>query len=65
MNTNGRNHNSILPEYTWRSLPQIPEFIEPILIKMNFDDIKVRKIDIKSGSAYKYNEISLLSARKV
>lgn len=66
INTDGKNSNSILPEYTWQGLSQTIELIEPYLVKYGFDNVKVRKIPLKtsSNSMYKYNNLFLLSAIK-
>jgi SAM-dependent methyltransferase len=69
INTNGKNSNEDLPEYTWRGLPQMSEILIPYLKKAGFSEVKLRKIKLNHNSSsyysmYKYNQISLLSAIK-
>lgn len=65
INTNGKNKNDILPEYTWRGLSQMPEKIISLLQKHDFIDIKVKKCKINTGNGmYAYNNIYLISAVK-
>lgn len=65
INTNGRNSNNILPEYTWRGLSQSSEIIIPHLEKAGFSDISIKKFKLKENkSMYNYNEIHLISAIK-
>ena len=65
INTNGKNRNDILPEYTWRGLSQSSEILVPYLEKAGFNNIKIEKFKLKENkSIYKYGEIHLISARK-
>ncbi len=67
VNTDGKNANSILPEYTWRGLPQASEILTPFLEKHGFSSITIKKVPLKDYEGermYKYDAISLLSAVK-
>ncbi len=67
INTNGKNSNNILPEYTYRGLPQLSTIILPYLKKAGFEEISIKKFKLKENkkdSMYKYDEISFLSAIK-
>ncbi|MDO8628690.1 MAG: class I SAM-dependent methyltransferase [Nanoarchaeota archaeon] len=62
INTNGRNSNLILPEYTWQGLPQQTNLLTSLLRKKGFSTIRLKTKDIGQHTAYIYNKISLLSA---
>ncbi len=67
MNTNGKNKNDILPEYTYRGLPQLSEILFPYLKKAGFGNISLSKFRLKENkivSMYKYDELSFLIATK-
>lgn len=64
VNSNGENRNDVLPEYTWKGLPQAASVLKPILERHDFKDIVVSALDVESKSAYKYDKIYLLSATK-
>ena len=64
INSNGTNRNDVLPEYTWKGLPQATSVLKPILERHNFNNIEVSTFDVKSKSIYQYDKIYLLSAIK-
>ncbi len=64
INTNGRNSNNILPEYTWKGLSQTTKLLESKLKRLGFIKIKIKETNVESEGTYRYDKIHLLSAVK-